>query len=359
MAHHLTALKNVPAKTPDAPAPEKTERSFFSLAQAHVGEPVQLAWDATNTLSPSAKESNYGMGPQVRPGKPSRENWSPRTASPSASTGRCQEVARPQATPSNTGAPAAGKQITEPSHALGSRRLNALSPYKCDAWAAELRRHGLQDKYPSLAEGLANSFDLGIPKISRTYTPPNHHSVNSLTDIYNTIIKNEFVAGRYIGPFTHAQVEANIGPFQSSPLSLVPKASKPGKYRAVHNFSHPHIPSPETISINTHINSNAFPCTWGTFSMVALLIARLPPGSQASVHDVAEAYRTIPTAESQWPGLVIRLQADDQFAVNTCNNFNLASARGVYRMVADASANIFHSNGIGPLAKWVNDHIFF
>ena len=92
---------------------------------------------------------------------------------------------------------------------------------------------------------------------------------------------------------------------------------------------------------------------------MALLIARLPPGSQASVRDVAEAYRTIPAHPSQWPGLVIRLQAEDQFAVNTCNNFGLASAGGVFGLVADAEADIFRGNGLGPLAKWVDDHIFF
>ena len=132
-----------------------------------------------------------------------------------------------------------------------------------------------------------------------------------------------------------------------------------GKFRAVHDFSHPHTPLAETMSINTHINSNDFPCTWGTFSTVALLISRLPPGSQASVRDVAEAYRTIPAHPNQWPGLVIRLQSEDQFAVNVCNNFGLASAGGVYGMVADAGADIFRGYGIGPLAKWVDDHIFF
>ena len=133
----------------------------------------------------------------------------------------------------------------------------------------------------------------------------------------------------------------------------------PGVYRAVHNFSHPHIPSPDATSINSQIECNDFPCTWGTFSTVALLIARLPPGSQASVHDVAEAYRTIPVRPEQWPRLVIRLQANDQFAVNVCNNFSLTSAGGVYGTLADAGADIFRGQGMGPLAKWVDDHIFF
>jgi len=50
---------------------------------------------------------------------------------------------------------------------------------------------------------------------------------------------------------------------------------------------------------------------------------------------------------------------DDQFAINVCNNFGLTSARGVYGMVADAGADVFQGNGIGPLAKWVDNHIFF
>ena len=61
----------------------------------------------------------------------------------------------------------------------------------------------------------------------------------------------------------------------------------------------------------------------------------------------------------QWPGLIIRLQADDQFVANICNNFGLTLASGVYGMLADASADIFRCWGMGLLAKWVDNHIFF
>ena len=184
-------------------------------------------------------------------------------------------------------------------------------------------------------------------------------TIRLLTDVYTSIVTNEFTAGRYIGPFTHAQLEADLGPFQTSPLSLVPKTLKPGKFHTVHNFSHPHNPLPTVTSINSQINSDEFPCTWGTFSTVFLLVARLPPGSQALVRDVAEAYRMIPADPFQWPGLIIHLQEDDQFAVNICNNFGLASAGGIYGMVANAGVDLFQSNGVGPFAKWVDNHIFF
>ena len=179
----------------------------------------------------------------------------------------------PQATLSNTDAPDAEKWVMKLSSALAQRRRETLSPYAPKAWSKELVCLGLQDKYPSLVQGLEEGFHLGIPNILHTYTPPNHYSINSLHNVYSTILENEFTAGRYIGPFTCQQLEAEWGPFQSSLLSLIPKASKPGSYQAVHNFSHPHSPLAKTTSINMHIDSDDFPCTWGTFSMVALLIA--------------------------------------------------------------------------------------
>jgi hypothetical protein len=124
----------------------------------------------------------------------------------------------------------------------------------------------------------------------------------------------------------------------------------------VHNFSHSKKSLP---SINSGIDADNYPCTWGTFDVVCLAISRLPPGSQASVRDVATAYRTVPANYTQWPGLVIRLEGDDNFAINTNNNFGLTSAGGVYGLVADAGADIFRANGIGPVSKWVDDHIFF
>ena len=331
---------------------------FFSQAQPHVAGSARSASVATNIPSRNARMQSSGMVQQVLPEK-ARVSWSRQTASRFASTGRPRGDALPSATPIDTDAQGVEDLTTELRGALEHRRCNPLTPYIKEAWVVQLLSLGLEDRYPHLMRSLAEGFDLGVPLIRSTYAPPNHQSIQSLTNVYTKIIDNEFTSGRYIGPFTRDQLELALGPFQSSPLSFVPKTSNPGVYQAVHNFSHPHEPSPNATSINSHIKSNDFPCTWGTFSTVALLIARLPPGSQASIRDVVEAYRTIPALPAQWPGLVIRLQADDQFAVNICNNFGLSSAGGAYGMLADAGADIFRGKGMGPLAKWVDDHIFF
>ena len=75
--------------------------------------------------------------------------------------------------------------------------------------------------------------------------------------------------------------------------------------------------------------------------------------------NVAEAYHTIPITPEQWPGLVVKLLGDDQFAINICNNFGLTSAGGIYGHLGDAMLDIFRTHGIGPASKWVDDHIFF
>ena len=243
--------------------------------------------------------------------------------------------------------------------ALELRENQALTPYKVDAWESLLLQCNLHVKYPKLIYSLRNGFDAGIHPILCTYIPPNSNTLLQHPEAYLEMVSKEFKKGRYIGPCTRQEVETLIGPFQSSPLSWVPKPGKPGKYRAVHNFSFPHIPTPTAASINSFINADMYPCTWGTFDTVCFTMFNLPPGSQAAIRDVAEAYRTVPIIPDQWPGLVVKLLGEDQFAINTCNNFGLTSAGGIYGEIGDATLDIFRTQGIGPVSKWVDDHIFF
>ena len=263
--------------------PSRTSPRFFSPAQAHVAESAWSALGATNIFSQSAKSPGFGMAQQLLPERTSKDALSQQVANDFASTGSSQGAALPRPMWTDTGVRVVEAQITEPKAVLRQRRLEPLTPYRRDAWAQELMRHALAEKYPHLVQGLTEGFSLGIPQIRCTYTSPNHASVNSLLNVYNDIVLNEFTTGQYIGPFLRAQLEAEIGPFQSSPLSLVPKTSKPDKYHAVHNFSHPHNPMPEVASVNSHIDSDNFPCMWGTFATIALLIAHLLPGSQCYV----------------------------------------------------------------------------
>jgi len=299
------------------------------------------------------------MDPRSDARKAKKEGLSPPPELPYAATGTAVEAAPPTLTKHATNAPVAEARIMALRSALELRKDKALSPYRVEVWQSTLSQYNLYVKYPRLVHSLHKGFDAGIRPIYFTSTPPNSPTLLLHPEAYQEMVFNEFKKGRYIGPCTRQEVEALIGPFQSSPLSWVPKPGKPGKYRAVHNFSHPHTPTPTTSSINASIDADLFPCTWGTFATVCHTIFNLPTGSQAAIRDVAEAYRTIPIVSDQWPGLVVKLVDEDQFAINICNNFGLTSAGGIYGQLGDATLDIFRAQGIGPISKWVDDHIFF
>jgi hypothetical protein len=338
----------------------KAKNRFFATAQLHMAlESAPFASDAKVTISANAEPQNFGTVRNAKQEGPSKGVWSPSRVLDCASTGSSPGVVSQPLISKTTDARDAEKQIMGHSLVLVQRRNRGFTTYDPMSWSEELSKHGLLEKYPNLVNGIMHGFNLGIPSIARTYSPINHISTKLYREAYTKIISQEFQSGRYLGPYSRSEVERLIGPFRSSPLSLVPKPGKPGKFRAVHNFSHS---TKSFSSINSGINAEDYPCTWGTFEVVCLSISRLPPGSQASVRDVATAYRTIPANYTQWPGLVIRLESnasDDNFAINTNNNFGLTSAGGVYGLVADAGADILRANGIGPLSKWVDDHIFF
>ncbi|THH11637.1 hypothetical protein EW146_g7975 [Bondarzewia mesenterica] len=277
----------------------------------------------------------------------------------SASIGNAPMDVIPSSTTTSTNALDVVAPLTECTIALSLRWANPLTPYHAEAWRQALSAASLLAKYPSVYSGLTSGFDIGIPCISQMHAPFNSPTLHTYQEVFSSIIYNEFARSRYLGPFLQSELQLLIGPFQSSPLSLVPKPHKLNSFCLVQNYSYPHIPSPSYSSINSHINSDNYPCTWGTFTAIALTIARLPPGSQAAVRDVSKAYQTMPLHSSQWPGTVVRLHEADSFAIDTCTCFGVASNAGVYGHIDDAAIDIFRSKGLGPVSKWVDDHVFF
>ena len=254
---------------------------------------------------------------------------------------------------------AAAPPSMEPNAVLERRKLKPFTPYNADAWEQALREANILSRFVKIPEGFRLGFILDFPIITIVQSPPNKDSVNEYHTEFNAIIQKEFQKERYIGPFLLTDLKLLIGPFQSSPLSIVPKPGKPGKFRLVQNFSFPHSFNPiyPNPSINSYINADHFPTTWGKFSIIYLLISRLPQGSEVATRDVAEAYQTIPLHPSQWPAGVVRISGTEA-CIDTCVAFGATPSAGVYGHVADAGAEIIRHRGMGPLDKWVDDHLF-
>jgi hypothetical protein len=110
--------------------------------------------------------------------------------------------------------------------------------------------------------------------------------------------------------------------------------------------------------MNSFVNSDNYPCFWGTFLATATLLSQLLAGSQAAVRDVAEAYRIIPLHPSQWPGTVVRTSNNNAFCIDTFASFGGAANCEVFGKCADAACDILRAKGMGPILKWVDDHLF-
>ena len=321
---------------------------------------MQFAWDATPTALLNAQPLTPGMA-NTRPLQSvSAKHYGPRTANKSAQPGSEKRDAAPPDMMLSTSAPAAAHPTMEPRVALERRKLCPLTPYKPEAWEFELQRAGVLEHFAGIPSGLRLGFRIDFPSISTIQIPPNKDSISEFSMEFNSIIQNELEKGRFIGPFLANTLKDLIGPFQSSPLSIIPKPGNAKKFRIVQNFSFPSQPSASfpNPSINSYIKAEKFPTTWGKFSIVYQLISTLPPGSEAATRDVSEAYRTLPLHPSQWPAAVIRI-SDTHFCVDTCAAFGATPSAGAYGHIADGGTEIFRSHGIGPIDKWVDDHIFF
>ncbi len=248
---------------------------------------------------------------------------------------------------------------TEQKSVVALRRAKPLSAFKLEGWDILLESTGLLEDFGEIPQGLRIGFIIGTPVIRHTIAPHNSLSLSILSKQFASIINNEFHLNRYLGPFTRIELENIIGHFQTSPMSLIPKPHKPGAFRLVQNFSFPKKPDENHTSINYHIDSNDFLCTWGTFALFALTVFHLPPGSQGAVRDVSKAYRNIPLHPSQWASTVVRLSEKNEFAIDTQAAFGVSSNAGMFGLIADGLNSIMRRKGIGPLSKWVDDHGFF
>ena len=217
-------------------------------------------------------------------------------------------ISRPRPTPRVLSAQAEENRIMALNSALVLRKTDALTPYDTKAWErlllfitiSSINTLVFLSKY-NWASTLAF-----VPFTKRSH----HRSVSHYLD-------REFQPG---ATSTHCLELKNTGLFPDfSPFFFT-------KARQISHDSYPYSAHIDIHSINYTIDPNVYPCTWGTFSTVCFLVWNLQPGSQTSVRDVSEAYRTIPVHSKQWPGLV-KLR-EDQFAINTFNNFGLASAGG-------------------------------
>ncbi|KAE8217468.1 hypothetical protein CF319_g8450 [Tilletia indica] len=231
---------------------------------------------------------------------------------------------------------------------------NARRPLNPDGFDRVLRSLNLMDDYGDLVEGFRGGFDFGIPPIQETRTPPNHLSATENMEGLDQIAAKELEKGRWAGPYSREEIEKEIGPFQSSPMGLIPKPN--GDWRLVQDLSYPRNGS--YLSINSYIVADEYLTTWDDVTTVFVALRELSRQVQGATFDAMEAFRGILALASQLPGLIVQLR-EGVFYYDFFLPFGLASATGVWGRVADCVKAIITTKLLRRVRifRWVDDFL--
>lgn len=105
--------------------------------------------------------------------------------------------------------------------------------------------------------------------------------------------------GRIAGPFSEPPFKL----FHVSPLNVHEKKT-PGKYRLIHDLSHPY----DETSINHNIPDDKKKVKYGSVGDAIKLLLKLPNGSYMCKTDIADAFELIPVHLDDYPKLGISFQ---------------------------------------------------
>ncbi len=153
-------------------------------------------------------------------------------------------------------------------------RERVITPYSPDTFDFFLKKHKISHLHSDLVQKLCNGFPMGdFPPLQHTIIFPNRTSSPRHKAFIDDYLQEEADAGRMSGSFSHSEVEAILGPFQCSPLSVNIQEQGPGeepKLRVVRNLSKGTKDIPST---NDYIDTENFPMRFGSAAQVADIVS--------------------------------------------------------------------------------------
>ena len=157
------------------------------------------------------------------------------------------------------------------------------TPVKVERLAYYLEGYNVQ-LYEELISDFSHGFRLHFhgPQIGHVST--NLLSVAQHTEVVDSKLAKEVLAGRVLGPFKHPPLDN----FRVFPLRVIPK-KQPGEYRMIHYLSFPH-----GGSVNDFIPSEFCSVHYASVDDAVQIIKKLRIGCALAKTDVRSAFRIIP-----------------------------------------------------------------
>lgn len=224
--------------------------------------------------------------------------------------------------------------------------LEVYSPLRLHQWTQDLQTHPDKDFSFYILQGIKSGFRISF-NIAQPLRPAtsNLHSCNP--SVVSEYLEREVSLTRMWKYPRHCSPPG----IHISPLGVIPKKNKPGKWRLIVDLS-----SPAGFSVNDGISQELSSMKYTSLDHLAYLVNSVGRGALLVKADIKEAYRMIPIHPHDQHLLGISWK--DSYYVDRMLPFGLRSAPKIFSAVADALQWILTQRGISNLLHYLDDFIF-
>lgn len=198
-----------------------------------------------------------------------------------------------------------------------------------------------------IIEGFTAGFNIPFMGLESPLLSHNSSSALSNPSAVEQKLKLEINSNRIAGPFSSPPYKN----FKSSPLAIKEKSVK-GKFRLLHNLSHPHT----LDSVNLNIPKTHTTVTYSSLRDAINMICSLQQPVYLAKADLADAFRLIPVSPSAYHLLGFKWNFNYYYDRNL--PMGCAASCQIFERVSDALVWILNSQGVFNVIKVLDDFLF-
>ena len=235
------------------------------------------------------------------------------------------------------------RQLVDWNYLIISKEVH--TPLSLTDWTLELSDHPDREFSKFILEGIANGFLIGFNR-SQQLQPAATNLQRTKPQIVTEYLDREVALNRmWRCPTGYLPKGIHI-----SPIGLIPKKNKPGKWRMIVDLS-----APRGMNVNDGIDAELSSLSYATIDQLAALVVSEGKGAFLVKADIQEAYRMVPVhAEDQY---LLGVHWDGTVYIDRVLPFGLRSAPKLFSVVADALQWILHKKGIEKRLHYLDDFI--
>lgn len=221
----------------------------------------------------------------------------------------------------------------------------AATPLVRDRWRTEMAEHPDRQYVGYILQGIEFGFRIGF---CRAYPirPAASNMPTQNPRVIQDYLEREVSLGRMF-----ACPKGQEAYVQISPMGVIPKKGKPGKWRLIVDLS-----SPEGMSINDGISRDLSSLAYSSVDHLSTLILATGKGALLVKADIKEAYRAVPVHRDDQ--LLLGLRWRGTVFIDKVLPFGLRSAPKIFTALADGVQWVLGRHGISRSLHYLDDFVF-